>query len=512
MSYITDSFLYRALLLLWQALLSLFHKSAIGSLWARFETWITNKWQESFLVHLCYDESRLSMAWPESFLCKAIDWLINLPLRFVQWLYSLLRQPLENSFFATLAFEVGKESFVAASWFIALILCIPYKHWNNAYSLLLFAFVFMLLFLGGMNEKAYRLTARDIGPYLMCFFAAVIVSVPLSNYPSLSFRYLPYHVAGMLVVFALVSAVENSAQLLRLGGGLGLGVLAAAGYGIYQRVFIGVSVNASFVDLTVNAGMPGRVYSYFENPNALGELLLMALPILVALVFTSRHLFTKAAALAVFCVGAICLAMTYSRASWVGLVAAAVCYVFLWNRRLLPLCIVAGIAAIPLLPTTVLNRILTITNMNDSSTASRFPQYEAAIKLLMREPITGAGLGADAVRQTVRLQALYQGRAPFVHAHNTFLQIWLENGLVGLSSFIASLIWTAKATARSIKTCPDISARHMAIGGLSSLFGIMVCGLADYIWTYPRIMFVFWFIFGLTLAAIKVCKMANESV
>ena len=291
-----------------------------------------------------------------------------------------------------------------------------------------------------------------------------------------------------------------------------MGILVASAYGIYQQVVIGVEVNKSYVDLTVNPDMPGRVYSYFDNPNALGELLLMALPILVALVFASRHLITRAAALGVFCVGAVCLGMTYSRASWVGLAAAAVCYVFLWNRKLLPLCFVAGIAAIPLLPTSILNRILTITNMNDSSTSSRFPQYEAAIRLLMNEPITGAGLGADAVRRTVQLDSLYQGRAPFVHAHNTFLQIWLETGLLGLGSFIASLLWTAKATARSIKNCPDNIARHMAIGGLSSVFGIMVCGLADYVWTFPRIMFVFWFVVGLTLAAIKICKMSQDSI
>ena len=145
-------------------------------------------------------------------------------------------------------------------------------------------------------------------------------------------------------------------------------------------------------------------------------------------------------------------------------------------------------------------------NLNDTSTSSRFPQYEAIFRLLCNEPVTGAGLGADAVRQAVRMQSLYQGTAPFVHAHNTLLQIWAENGLVGMLSFLGSVIWTVKGTARSIKTCSDNAARHMAIGGTAALLGAMVNGLADYLWTYPRIMFVFWFVFGLTLAAIKVCK------
>ena len=147
-----------------------------------------------------------------------------------------------------------------------------------------------------------------------------------------------------------------------------------------------------------------------------------------------------------------------------------------------------------------------------------FPQYTAldnvtlAGRLLAREPVTGAGLGADAVRQAVRLNSLYQGAAPFVHAHNTFLQIWAETGLVGLLSFLGSIFWTMKETARAVKTCRDPAARHLAIGGTAAILGSMVCGLADYLWTYPRIMFVFWFVFALTLAAIKVCKAETDRV
>lgn len=512
MSYLSESFLWHLLYAFWLWLEGAWRQSFLGCQASRFFAWLSRKWESSFLVHLFYDESRLSRLWPESMLRRLIDLVLNLPLYVIQWIYKLLRRPFDESFFATLAFEIGKEAFVAASWFIAIILCIPYKYWNNAYSVLLFAFVLCLIFLGAMNDLKVRLSTRDFGPYLPFFFFAVAAAVPLSDYPSLSGRYLVYHVACILVVVSLVNAVSNSRQLLRLGGGLGLGILAAAGYGIFQGVVIGVDVNPSYVDLSVNADMPGRVYSYFENPNALGELLLLGLPIMVALIFTSRRWWGKLAALAVFGIGGVCMAMTYSRASWVGLAAAAFIYVFLWNRKLIPLGIVVAIAAIPVLPDSVLNRILTITNLNDTSTSSRFPQYEAAIRLLKHDPITGAGLGADAVRQAVKMNSYYQGTAPFVHAHNTLMQIWAETGIVGLLAFCGSVIWTVKETARAVKTAEDQAARHIAIGGIAAILGAMVCGLADYLWTYPRIMFVFWFVFGLTLAAIKVCKLERERV
>ena len=36
-------------------------------------------------------------------------------------------------------------------------------------------------------------------------------------------------------------------------------------------------------------------------------------------------------------------------------------------------------------------------------------------------------------------------------------------------------------------------------------------GLADYLWNYPRVMCIFWFVFALTIAGIKVCRRETEA-
>ena len=67
-------------------------------------------------------------------------------------------------------------------------------------------------------------------------------------------------------------------------------------------------------------------------------------------------------------VGCVAMAMTYSRASWVGLAFAAVVFVVLWNRKLIPFGILAALVVLAILPDTVFNRILTIFNTSDTST------------------------------------------------------------------------------------------------------------------------------------------------
>ena len=512
MSYASQSLFVTLCLSFWNWLSDTYHGSALCYLIDSFCAWLGRKWSASVFVHLFYDEDTLSRAWGDSFTCRLLDGILNLPLRFLRWIYRLLEKPIQGSFFASLAFEAGNEAAVAAAWLIALVMAIPDTLWNNAYSLLMGLVVLALLYLSGMNTTRERLSLRAVGPYAVFFAAATVLSVPLARYIFLSARYLPYYVACMVIVVALVNACNDSRQLLRLGGGLALGTLAVAGYGLYQWAVIGVGVNASFTDMTVNADMPGRVYSFYENPNALALLLLLTLPVIVSLVFASRHWLLRIAAAGIFAVGAICIALTYGRASWVGLAVAAVVYVFFWNRKLLPFCVLASIAAIPLLPTSILNRILSITNLQDTSTSSRFDLWASGLRVIGQEPITGVGLGADAVRRMVRWNQFYHGRASFVHCHNVFLQIWAEMGLLGLVPFLGAVLGMMKSTARAVHICPNPVARHVAIGSTSAILGAMVCGLADYLWTYPRLMFLFWFVFGLALSAIKVCNLEASRV
>src|SRR5699024_7838096 len=113
---------------------------------------------------------------------------------------------------------------------------------------------------------------------------------------------------------------------------------------------------------------------------------------------------------------------------------------------------------------TIFNRILTIFNLEDTSTSSRFPLYAAALEMIKTRPVRGAGLGIDAVQLAIDHMNLYHGTAPFVHAHNLYLQIWLETGLIGLLSYLAAMISALKAAAKACKLrCPQ-EVRLITIG------------------------------------------------
>ena len=501
MTTLRESYLYH----LWAALCTVYYDSGVHRCLVRMGAWCNCQIDESRLLHVLCREGVVARAWEGSILCRLLTALVNLPAWLLHKLYLALKATFDDSFFSRLAFEMGHETAIAQSWLIMLLWIIPFSHWNNAYSMLGFAALLVLFCAGAMSRKAFRLDVKHIGFYPVVLFGSMFLAVLFSYEPSASFRFLLYHIAAALCVLVTVSAVRGTEDLKRLAAGGGFCVLVSSLYGVYQRIQ-GVEVNESYVDLEVNAGMPGRVQSYFDNPNTFAEVLILLLPLVLALILCSKRPISRLAACGTFAVGLIALGMTYSRASWVGGACAMVVLVFLWKPKLLPAFAVLCVVAIPFLPDTIWNRILTIFSPADTSTASRIPLYQAALEVIRTSPVSGAGLGTAAVQDYIRDFNLYHAEAPFVHAHNFFLQVWIEAGLLGFVGFVGSMLWNIKKAAHTVRHSAPSAARTITCAGAAAMCGSLVCGLADYLWNYPRVMCIFWFVFALTAAGIKVCR------
>ena len=503
---IMENSLTGALLLrLWYVLAGWYEESGLSRLLRGISAAWTRWFHGSLLMNFIVRDGIFPRAWRSSFFCGLMETLINLPAALLHWLYRRLRPVFDNSICALLAFGMGEQTPAAIGWLMLGIMVVPYENWDNRYSLMGYILVLLLFLAGGMRNRGLRLDMKSVGPYAVIFAGAVCLAWPVSYSSALSFRFLFFHLTGMLCVAVTVSAVERADQLVRLAAFGSAGMFFTSAYGVFQRIQ-GVEINYSYVDITLNEGMPGRVFSVFENPNAFAEVLVMLLPLAAALVLCSRSALGKLAALCALGTGAIALGMTYSRASWIGAAVAAFVFVFLWNRKLIPGFLLLGLCAIPLLPDTIFNRILTIFNFKDTSTSSRFPLYAAALELIQARPVRGAGLGTDAVRLAIKDLNLYHGAAPFVHAHNLYLQIWLETGLIGIVSYLAAMLSGLKSAAKAVKLRCPCEVRIVTIGAAAAAAGILVDCLADYLWNYPRVMVIFWFLFSILLAGVKLAR------
>ena len=249
--------------------------------------------------------------------------------------------------------------------------------------------------------------------------------------------------------------------------------------------------------------MPGRVYSFFDNPNNFGEILIMLMPFLLAMLLNARGWRGRVLALASLAVCVVAIGLTYFRTGWIAMVLVMAVFLILQNWRFLPLFIVLGLLALPLLPESIMNRILTIGNMKDSSLRYRFAIYGNTTYLLEDYGLRGVGLGTDVMRQVFKVYpTMYDGNYP-IHTHNNYVQMWGELGFFGALTYVAMVLHQLKVGVKTYYTCIDRRIKNIIAAAVGAFFGISVISVAEYSWFYPRNMFVYFFLFGVIAACVK---------
>lgn len=206
--------------------------------------------------------------------------------------------------------------------------------------------------------------------------------------------------------------------------------------------FAGITLTSVYAVYQGLSGM-SRANGFYGHPMTLGGWLCIFLPLLL-IEFFERKLLGKYYWLAglAFCICSAGLVFNATRGAWlaVAIVCAAllIYYMFKSKRNL-----AVGIIFIALVSTLLVNnskfmhRLDTIDDFNKyQSNTERILIWQSAWKMFKDYPILGVGLG----QYTENYQKKYispQAKEPKLgHAHNNFMQMLAENGIVGFAGFV----------------------------------------------------------------------------
>ena len=222
-------------------------------------------------------------------------------------------------------------------------------------------------------------------------------------------------------------------------------------------------------------------------PNNIAGILELALPISMALLWKNSLHRNSAFFLAVLMVVVLAfgMLMTASRAGWVALIVVGILMTVLaWmqhksfvsikhSRPLWVSGLVVGISAMIALiifRSAIWDWVATL-NVN-SGDYSRAELYQQTWRLIQDYVFTGSGLGTFPMVYSTYALLIHVFFLP--HAHNIYLQIWIEQGLVGLIAFV-SVIGTFYAWCWQ--------QRHrlnwLAIGGIGATTAMLLHGFLD---------------------------------
>lgn len=463
--------------------------------------------KRSAVCAFIWRDGRLENLWQKSVLSDVLSKLANLPGSILAGVRQKNASRWEGYTLLQMAGALGENSHVLVGLLLMVTLSIDHSKWNNMYAFVGVLAVCVLFVLAGTGRRDQRFDVKSLGPYVILNMAVICCSVLISQDVGGSLRFLVFQLTAFLVLLLVVSSVKNYQQLRLLVTLVVIGVTVAALYGCYQGV-IGVEVKASQTDMTLelNQGMPGRIYSFFDNCNAFAGILVMAMPLTYALVLNAETRCGRAAAVVSLLLCALALAQTYSRAGWIGFAVTVVVFVLFWNWRLIPVLIIVGLCCLPILPQSIYNRILTIGHKGDGSANYRMAIYGATFRLLRKYAVQGAGLGSTVLHYTFKqFPAMYNGAYP-VHTHSLYLQVWAETGIFGLLTFLAAMLHRGKTAIKAYVSATDRRVKLIIAAAVSGICGIMVMGLVEYVWFYTRSLYLFWFVFALVIAGAKVAR------
>ena len=330
-------------------------------------------------------------------------------------------------------------------------------------------------------HREVRIGLPWLGVPLLLFLGAMLVSLLITTSLEYSLKEIVKWVEVLAIYLFVTHEVDERWARLLVMALLGIGAVAAL-QGIYQFLFQVGPEGFILFDRFM------RAYGTFEQPNPYGGYLGLTLPLSLGLVtagvvrLRSRRPDGPASGTASFAVGerikgwwlvwaggcgALMLAalvMSWSRGAWLGVAAgvavigvavlarssrAAVLAVVLVALVAPPVLLAVGLGRIGL-PSSIVQRLsdfvpyLSVEDVRgveitDSNYAvlERMAHWQAAVGMWTDHPWLGVGIGN--YEPVYPRYALPFWSVPLGHAHNYYLNIAAETGIVGLAAYV--LLW-----------------------------------------------------------------------
>lgn len=411
--------------------------------------------------------------------------------------HSILGKTVYILFNTSVIFKI--ENLLPACIFIMLV-C-PHELWNNLYGLAMAVFLSVMYLIALLHGKKLGMRTDGIWLPIILFAIATFLALCTSAYISDSLRVFLFFVTAFIFCMLTYGVLKSRHRFDVFGVWTFAGVVITGVVAIIQKR-LGIEVDPALTDMTLNMSMPGRAFSTFANPNNYAQVLVMLFPFCIAYACTRKNFLQKSILIIMLLIPLTGLVLTYSRSGWLGFAASIVVFAVLINKKLLIPLIAAALLMIPLLPKSVLARILTIGNMADTSSAYRLYIWDGAFRLIKHFWYRGTGLGPAAFAEVYPLFAHSFAR-PAPHTHMLFLEVFAEMGFIGFLTFVYLIgALVVRSTKKALKEKKG-EMRIYSVAAASSMIGILIIGFAEYVWFYPRNLFIFFIAIGVAMAAAR---------
>lgn len=386
-----------------------------------------------------------------------------------------------------------------------------------------------------LSQEKAKLTSSTLNFPILSFISICILSLIWSDSFFVSLKELPLFLTGPLLYFVLINNISEEQQINRI---LNTILIVGGLFGIYGIL------QYNGIDFAFWAGNIGRqsVFGLFGNVNFFAEYLIVPLPLAVSLFFAARNRIHKIFLLiGILAIGGS-LILTFTRGSYlaIGISSLFMFLLYLASRgksfikehKKIFIFILALIILVTFLfalpnplnkPGTAISKIksrISISQFTESSSLKRrIAIWKFTILMIKDHPLLGSGIGTYKYN-TLKYQAEFfkqgENRSLYPHgfadkAHNEYLQLWAEIGIVGLGIFIWLIISYFSCGIKILRKIKDEYKQGIIIGLMGSVVAVLIDGLFGFPLHLPATVILFWLVLALTIVTIKIGADAEEN-
>lgn len=378
-----------------------------------------------------------------------------------------------------------------------LVFSIPFL--SDQSSVIILLITIMSGFLKWVIDKDFKFNKNQYNNILLALVLIFTINTFLSIDINGSIRDFVINVLSIILIYMMINNLKKEKTLFIIFDLIILAVSIAAMYGLYQYK-IGIPMGSGWVDPKSNITI--RIFSTFENPNLFAEYLILAIPITITR-FINRDIKYKLVYLIAFVIQLSALVLTFSRGGWLGLIIGLGFFVLLLRKDLIIKLIPFGLISLFFIPSSIMMRFKSIGNLADSSNYYRFQIWQKSVQIVKDFYLTGVGLGYESFRN---ISNLYIKDFTPYHAHNTYLELAIEIGLLGLIIFLVLLV-KGIIDVKKQKLCKN---KIYTAGLVSGIIALFVHGIAEHVLYNPKIVFQFWVVLGLLITmSIRFMKVSD---
>lgn len=340
-----------------------------------------------------------------------------------------------------------------------------------------------------MDRRDMELFYTPFNRYIWMYAAIYLVGTLFSVTRSGSLLGGCLTVAFILFALVLENSITTRRQLDNLLMLMVIAGTAVALYGVCQYLFGWGYQSEAWVDSDM-FGDVFRVPSTLENPNMLGQYLILAIPLGGAGLLSAKSWGKRVFYFCCCGIMCVCMLLTMSRGAWLGLLFAGFVFVLFLQPRILLLAPLLLVALYFVMPDSVITRFTSIGNLEDQSTSYRVYIWMGTLAMLKDYWLCGIGPG-DAAFNLVYPRYSYSGiTAP--HSHNLFLQIMCDAGVIALVIFVLLLFHFFRDVCSAFCRERDSFSRFHQTAVAAGMAGFLVQAMTDYSFYNYRVMFLFW--------------------